>query len=276
LSATIRSLYPLALLEEQGMGTAYEYYSKLRVVQTAFDQTITPGSLLVLGLPEKHGYDLDLLLVAHQAGASLTVCEDRPEVLGQLERALGHLPDPSLGRQVELVQIDSLTGWRAIEGRHYDWLISTAAVQRLPDAEIVVYVQNARRHADYCLLFIPNLSNRAHLTLSGLRGLEREQAAALCEQAGAPHGPRLLQSGYCDIPPFPPGLQRSSEAKENALHSPLEVAAMRVLEWWCRGERWMPALIQKKWAHLIYIALELRQGALELRQGASDLRQGSS
>jgi len=241
------------------MGTAYEYYSKLRVVQTAFKNATQPGSLLVLGLPEKHGYDLDLLLVAQETGAPLTICEDRPEVLDQLRHALDELPDPSLRQQVELVQIDSLTDWRAIEGRHFDWLISTAAVQRLPDTEIVTYLQNARRFVDYCLLFIPNLSNRAHLTLSGLRGLDRDQAVALCEQADAPRAPRLLSSGYCDIPPFPPGLQRSSEAKEHALHSPIENLAMRVLEWWCLGERWMPRGVQKRWAHLIYVALDLRK-----------------
>ena len=88
MTATIRSLYPLALLEEQGMGTAYEYYSKLRVVQAAFSAAHGtadgPHSLLVLGLPEKHGYDLDLLLVAQQARATLTLCEDRPDVLSKL------------------------------------------------------------------------------------------------------------------------------------------------------------------------------------------------
>jgi len=259
LSATIRSLYPFALLEEQGMGTAYEYYSKLRIVQTAFEDTTAPHSLLVLGLPEKHGYDLDLLLVAQQAGAPLTICEDRPEVLKQVENALDALPDQTLRERVELIRIASLTDWQAIEGRHFDWLISTAAVQRLADAQITAYLENARRQADYCLLFIPNLDNKAHLTLSGLRGLSREQAVALCELEGELPGVRVLSSGYCDIPPFPPGLQRSSAAKENALHSPVEIAAMRVLEWWCRAERWMPVRIQKRWAHLVYVALDFHK-----------------
>ena len=66
--------------------------------------------------------------------------------------------------EVELVQIDSLADWSAIEGRRYDWLISTAAVQRLPDPAIVAYVASARRCANYGLLFIPNLDNRAHLS----------------------------------------------------------------------------------------------------------------
>jgi hypothetical protein len=236
------------------MGTAYEYFSKLRVMQAAFKDAPAPRSLLVLGLPEKHGYDLDLLLVAQQTQAALTICEDRPEILSRLRAALDALPDPSLGAQVELVQIDSLTDWATIEGRHFDWLISTAAVQRLPDAEIVVYLENARRYADYCLLFVPNLDNRAHLTLSGLRGLGRYQAVALCERAGA----SVFSSGYCDIPPFPPGLQRSSEAKENAMRSPVETLAMRVLQWWCAGERWMPGWIQKRWAHLVYVAQSLQ------------------
>lgn len=240
------------------MGTAYEYYSKLRVIRAAFQSTRSPGSLLVLGLPEKHGYDLELLEVAQQAGASLTICDDRLEILERLQGALDVLPDPSLRERVELIHVKSLGDGREIEGRHFDWLISTAAVQRLPDAEIVVYIQNARRCADYGLLFIPNIGNRAHLTLSGLRGLDRAQAAALCEQADAPHGPHVLSSGYCDIPPFPPGLQRSNEAKERALHSPVEILAMRVLEWWCHGETWMPRAVQKRWAHLVYFTLDLR------------------
>ena len=72
---------------------------------------------------------------------------------------------------------------------------------------------------------------------------------------------RLLAAGYCDIPPFPPGLQRSAEAKEHAMHSPVETLAMWCLQWWCRGESWMPFAVQKRWAHLVYVALDLREDA---------------
>jgi hypothetical protein len=174
-----------------------------------------------------------------------------------------HLPDPTLGAPIEIVHLSSLNDWRALKGRDFDWVVSTASVQRLPDEDIVVYLQQARQIARHALLFIPNSGNRAHLTLSGLRGLDLDETLALCHQAIGEPSVRdrsfVLAAGYCDIPPFPPGLQRSSQAKERALHSPLESLAMWCLEWWCRGERWIPQLLQKRLAHLVYVALDLRK-----------------
>jgi hypothetical protein len=267
-------MYPLALLEEQGMGTAYEYYSKLRVMQATFARFGYPRNMVVLGLPEKHGYDLDFVLAAHQLRSAgvlgpLTVCDDRSEVLEALAQTLEALPDREMGAEVQLVQLESLTDWHAVgrslasvrQQRPIDWLVSTAAVQRLTDDEIAIYLQNARQTASFALLFIPNSGNRAHLTLSGLRGLELDQVVALCDQLEPSVPIERIVSGYCDIPPFPPGLQRSSEAKENALNSPIESAAMWGLEWWCRAERWMPRAVQRRWAHLVYVALDLSEGS---------------
>jgi hypothetical protein len=292
------------------MGTAYEYYSKLRVMQRVFARIGAPRTMLALGLPEKHGYDLDFVWLAHSlrsgcfirhgepvnrmlcpaSNVTLTVCDDRPEVLTRFEHALQRLPDSAMRRQVELVQIESLTDTRTLTARmlhpaRFDWVVSTASVQRLPNEQIVAYLQNAREMADYAFLFLPNSGNRAHLTLSGLRGLDLDETLALCQRAEAEkdpgcsirHGPRrrsgpmptlrrtmggtppLLAAGYCDIPPFPPGLQRSTEAKERAMHSPLETLAMWGLQWWCRGERWVPVALQKRLAHLVYVALDLRE-----------------
>ena len=266
---TIRSMYPLTLLEGQGMGTAYEYYSKLRVIEAITAQVGAPRSLLVMGLPEKHGYDIDFLLLAHWlhgrangSATSLTVCEDRTTVLTAFQGALEHLPASPAGSSIETIRLDSLNDWRPLQGRHFDWLISTASVQRLPDDDIVTYLRQAWQLARYACLFIPNSGNRAHLTLSGLRGLDLDQTLALGQRAagvpGAHDRSYVLSAGYCDIPPFPPGLQRSSEAKEKALHNPLEAAAMWGLEWWCRGEKLMPRPLQSKLAHLVYVALDLR------------------
>jgi hypothetical protein len=254
------------------MGTAYEYYSKLRVIEAIMAQAGAPHSLLAMGLPEKHGYDMDFLLLAHwlrgQAEGqrtSFTVCEDRAEVLAEFQDAIEHLTDRTMGDHVQTVHLASLNDWHALEGCHFDWLVSTASVQRLPNDDIVTHLQQARQIADYALLFIPNSGNRAHLTLSGLRGLDLDETLTLCHRAtsapGTDHRSSVLSAGYCDIPPFPPGLQRSSEAKERALHSPLESLAMWGLEWWCRGEGWMPRSLQRKLAHLVYVALDLREEA---------------
>jgi hypothetical protein len=192
------------------------------------------------------------------------VCEDRPDVLDRFARALQSLPDPEM-RQVERVQVDSLIHTDGLSGRQFDWVISTASVQRLRNEQIVGYVQNARKLSDYALLFVPNSGNRAHLALSGLRGLSLDETLTLCQGMGARdpvprRRPQILSAGYCDIPPFPPGLERSSKAKERALHSPLESAAMRVLQWWCHSESWMPHAVQRRLAHLVYVALDMREG----------------
>jgi hypothetical protein len=265
------------------MGTAYEYYSKRRVMDRVFARTGAPRSILVMGLPEKHGYDLDLILLAHHLrqatrdGPSvgearvrsimpLVVLEDRPEVLDGFRHTLQRLPDPEMARHVELIQVDSLAGDDAIAGQRFDWMISTASVQRLPDEQVVTYLRNARQVADHVFLFVPNGGNRAHLTLSGLRGLDLDQLLDMCRcVAAADSGPRrsysVLTAGYCDIPPFPPGLQRSTEAKERALHSPLETLAMWCLQGWCLGESWLPRVLKKRLAHLVYVALDLREDA---------------
>jgi hypothetical protein len=268
---SIQYMYPFTLLEGQGMGTAYEYYSKLKVMNGVLERTGLPTRFVAVGLPEKHGYDLDFVLLVHQLqarGASplLVMSEDRPHVLDEFRAALGQIPDPVLRSSVELVQLDGLTDWRALEGRRFDWLLSTASVQRLPDAEIITYIRNARQIARYAFLFVPNGGNRAHMTLSGLRGLELAQVVDLCRRATQPGGspstePKVLAAGYCDIPPFPPGLARSQAAKEKAMHSPLETLAMRILEWWCKAEFLIPRFLQRRLAHLVYVALDLGEAA---------------
>jgi hypothetical protein len=253
------------------MGTAYEYHSKLRVMEAVFHRTGPPRSMVAAGLPEKHGYDLDWILLAQRQGresrdrCSLLLCDDRPQVLAGLERALARLPDPGMRERVELEHLESLLDWHKIVGRRFDWAVNTASLQRLTDDDIVIYMQRARQVARYAFLFFPNGDNRAHLTLSGLRGLSIERVLTLCRQALDPwpsdeigqEQEYILSAGFCDIPPFPPGLQRSEKAKRQAMHSPVEAVAMWGLEWWCRGESLLPLFLQRRFAHLVYVALDL-------------------
>jgi hypothetical protein len=267
-------MYPLALLEGQGMGTAYEYYSKMRVMRGVFARTTVPRSMIAVGLPEKHGYDLDFVMLARQLRCPLLVCEDRPAVLQEFRTTLQRLPDLGTHARVQTASLENLADWRTPTGDRFDWVISTASVQRLSDREIVAYIRSAARIADYALLFVPNGDNRAHVSLSGLKGLSLDHVVTLCHQAANTDDPdslgtdtshavrdraRVVAAGYCDIPPFPPGLERSQEAKENAMHSPLETLAMQALEWWCRGEAYLPRLVKHRYAHLVYVALDLRE-----------------
>ena len=110
------------------MGTAYEYYSKLRVMDAVFARVGAPRSMVVLGLPEKHGYDLDFVLLARRLHCPLWVYDDRPDVLAAFHEALRQLPDPAMREQVEIGRIDTLIDRPGPAGRRFHWLVSTASV----------------------------------------------------------------------------------------------------------------------------------------------------
>ena len=61
---SISSLYPLALAEGEGIGTAYEYYAKRLVLARWLASLRPPQRLLIVRLPEKCGKSLDFILLA--------------------------------------------------------------------------------------------------------------------------------------------------------------------------------------------------------------------
>ena len=71
MSTSIRELYRYALAEGEGVGTAYEYYAKRRIIAPLVASLPRPARIVVVGLPEKYGTSLDFVLVAGQAHAEL-------------------------------------------------------------------------------------------------------------------------------------------------------------------------------------------------------------
>ena len=67
---TIKSLYPLALAEGEGVGTAYEYFAKRLVLSSWLAKLPTVRRLIIAGLPEKYGSSLDFLLIAQEMGVA--------------------------------------------------------------------------------------------------------------------------------------------------------------------------------------------------------------
>ena len=55
MSLGIAELYPYALAEGEGVGTAYEYFAKRRVVGPLLSRLPAHARVLVAGLPEKYG-----------------------------------------------------------------------------------------------------------------------------------------------------------------------------------------------------------------------------
>lgn len=249
---SVCDLYPIALAEGEGMGTAYEYSAKLKLLLRLLGPAGPPRRVLIGGLPEAYGVGLDLVLLGSLYGCHTVVQEDREPALAAFSAVL-RAPqvrarvDPA---RVELRGLAALTeaGATAHGEPPYDLWVTTSAIQRLDEADLGVYLARVREQARCALLLAPNGDNRAHLTLTKLRGLALPALVSACLQAGL----AVHEAGYVDLPPFPPGISRSAEAKERAAESSVERLAMSVLEGWARGERLLPLVLKRRYAHLVY------------------------
>jgi len=250
---SVTDLYPVALVEGEGMGTAYEYSTKISVLSRFLSVAAVPHAMQVGGLPEAYGLDLGLALFAARHGCEVVVADDRLPVLESFSKMLQSraLPDYVDVDHFHVRHLDTLTSPTREADARFDLWVSTSAIQRLEGDGLKVYLAQVREKSRHAVLLAPNHSNRAHLTISGLAGFRLADLAQACVGAGLQvHG-----SGYVDMPPFPPGLQRSAEAKERAVRSGPEQLAMRALEVWAHLERFMPRSIQRRWSHLVYVLL---------------------
>jgi hypothetical protein len=275
---TIKSLYTLALAEGEGMGTAYEYYVK----RIALDRLLTgrpkPRTMLIAGLPEKYGASLDFVLLGGELGAAVTVVDERPEALARLQGALTALvgqADLPLRPSVVMLLAD-LDTLSAVTGQ-YDLALSSEVLQRLSPAGRQSYVSRLGTLASAAALFCPNAENRAHNTHSGLVGLRLEEMRGLTTDYGPqttdeaspvarPHDANLsyvvrrpsslVSSGYIDMPPFPPGITRSADQREEATSGRFEAMVMWGLGRYARGEKFLPKSLRRRQSHIVYAFIE--------------------
>jgi hypothetical protein len=253
-SFSVADLYPIALLEGEGMGTAYEYSTKLKLLQRVVTATRPPQRLIVGGLPEDYGIDLDFALLAARYGCQTVVGDDR---IPLLETFAGALRSPPLAGLVEpgrfqMRHVETLARPTHPDDAPFDLWVTTSAIQRLNDGELAEYLAQVGERSRHAVLLVPNKANKEHLTLSGLDGFFLPDLAATCRQAGL----TVREAGYLDLPPFPPGLQRSDEAKEKAAESRVERLIMRGLEWWSLGERFLPRFVKRRFGHIAYVFLQ--------------------
>lgn len=255
---SIKSLYPLALAEGEGVGTAYEYVAKRLVLGRWLKGLSRPGRslqlgrspqlgrVLIAGLPQKYGASLDFFLLAHELGAELTVVDEREAALAKAQAALSVMQ--KLGQMDGLtptyVAVGALTELSELAGS-FDLVISSEVLQRVSDCS--AYVGRLGQLAPAVALFAPNADNSSHTTLSGLAGVslsEMEQLTA--------NSQRLAASGYIDMPPFPPGITRDEGQREQATTGRLEALAMWGLGVYVRLEWGIPAGIRRSQSHIVY------------------------
>ena len=248
----LRTYYPLAMAEGEGVGTAFEYAAKREALRK-WGVAQPAGRLLIAGLPEIYGSSLDYFSLGAELGLPVIVVDDRPELLSKAVQALdrtrqeGQLPD----LQANFLQVDDISHLNTLQGS-FGWCICNEVLQRLDAAEQQRYVRELSRLAPLVTLFAPNGDNAAHTNLSGLDGLTLAAMGRLLELLDG----KRTASGYCDMPPFPPGTTRSAAQRERAGSGRFEAFAMWGLGLFAQLEKWFPSRLQQKQAHIVFGFIE--------------------
>ena len=249
---SIKTLYGLALAEEEGVGTAYEYYAKRLVLARWLENLTPPRQILIAGLPQKYGASLDFIQLAAELEAQVTIVDERPGALEKMETCLAQAKEqgwfPDLTAKIALVtdlgQMNKLSG-------EFDLVLSSEVLQRIAAGKRAGYLAGLRLRAGSMAIFCPNAGNSAHTNISGLSGLHLEELDALLAGSKA-------NVGYIDMPPFPPGITRSEEQREQATSGKMESAVMFGLNYYARLERFVPQALRKRQSHIVYALLANR------------------
>lgn len=247
-------MYALNLEEGEGLGTAYEYYAKLRKLKKFINSIEKPKRILIAGLPEKYGLSMDFFLLGQMFHAEMSVMDERSEVLERAQDVFRTLKTKKIFGETKVLflkadQIEDFIslGWKKKE---FDLALSSEVLQRLDKAQ-GTYLSNIKKLAKNFALFAPNRENESHARLSGLKGVSLEELLAHCLEGDS--GIDIFDCGYLDMPPFPPGLSRSQEKREQAAESRLEAFLMKGLEIYSLCESLMPRFIKEKKAHIVYV-----------------------
>jgi len=246
---SIKELYVLALAEGEGVGTAYEYFAKRLTLGRWLKGQKRPSSILIAGLPQKYGTSLDFLQLAEELGAAVTIIDERPSILEKLQGALEAAQKEGWLTAVlpTLIPVEKMGALEEINGR-FDLCIASEVVQRLEENEREGYLTRLTELAEAIALFMPNGDNSAHTDISGLSGLRLDELQTLSQTSKLTN----LQTDYIDMPPFPPGITRDEEQREQATSGKAEALAMWGLGYYARMEKILPTAVRRNHAHIVY------------------------
>lgn len=243
MSTSIHHFYPYAVAEGEGIGTAYEYFAKRRVMAPLL-RGLSPGArIVVAGLPQRYGTSLDFVLAAAAHGANIMIVDERPAAIERSRGALDILSGTSSHRAPLRVEylVRSLDDFAASTA---DLVLSCEVLQRVSPPERAEFVRKLRGMAPRGAIFVPNSANRAHLEISGLDGFDEAGLRAVVGKG--------TEIDFVDMPPFPPGISQSAAQREKAKSGLAERLAMHGLGVYCRAERFVPRALKARFAHIVY------------------------
>jgi hypothetical protein len=244
----INYLYELAIAEGEGFGTAYEYFVKINLLNNLLSGREI-RNILTAGLPEKYGFGLDALLFAQLRKSSLSVVDERREVLDkfiQLQSVLCAKNILSIDK-IEISHIGDLGDLKL--SRHFDIAISCAVVQRIKKEARRNYVNQLFDSSDSAIIYAPNNSNNAHLKITGLSSISKAEALLWCTNLKDHIIHREI--GFIDTPPFPPGIKSIAALKKRNVW--LTKLICTGLAAWHYLDYALPGFFKRWFSHIIYL-----------------------
>jgi hypothetical protein len=245
-------MYPLNLLEREGLGLTYEHFVKWRLLQRFFSKTFIPKSILVAGLSQKYGFNVDFLMLAHFLQAKIYFLDERGQKLKKLNQAIRKVKKKGYTfkqNQIQLIKVEDLIKHKF--DKTIDLLINCEVLQQYNKAKRINFMENFLPICQIAAFFAPNKKNKAHLLISKLPALTVNQLKDSVKRDNF----EIFSTGFIDAPPFPPGIKRTNEQRGKLQNSLFGKTMMLFLTLWAFLEKILPKPFLKKKAHLVYLLL---------------------
>ena len=258
---SIKDLYPLALAEGEGVGTAYEYFTKRLHLLRWLKDNKPLKHILVAGLPEKYGVSLDFLLLASEMGASVNIIDDRPSALEKASTALESAQKSGYLKNLrsEFLLERTLYSFANLD-ENFDLILTSETMQRMAAGSQKLFISQLTRRAPKVAIFTPNKGNPDHTNQSGLSGLSLLDIEKLISKStgysSAVKSEFSMRTGYLDMPPFPPGITRTDAQREQASSGKTEAIAMWGLGYYARLEQMLPYKWRRRKAHIVFAFID--------------------
>jgi len=246
----MKKFYEVALLEGEGLGTAYEYYMKRRLLVKLLKEEGKLDSFCVFGLPEKYGTSMDFCLLAGEVKAArVTVLDERQEAVNKCTAVASKLKENKLLPEALLHVKSGL----ALNDEKYDFITNCDVFQRFSEEEALKMIAEAAVKSKISVFFLPNGFNVSHIPSPGRKAINPVEFVKKIPQKA-----EVIRWGYIDMPPFPSGSKISEEKKKAVKSGLFNFAVFIILKLWSLVEMLTPSFIRKRYSHAFYIAVKNR------------------
>lgn len=248
----MKTFYNIALLEGEGLGTAYEYYVKRRFLKKIIQKIGNPKNICIFGLPQNHGLSMDFCLLASDYKADITIVEERENSVRKCEEVLSVLKGNNI---ISDVNVRIIKGSGMDVNDEFDLLVSTEVLQKYSDEERKLIIAKAVSISKILVFFVPNSSNINCVKPLSSSGV---QFHPLIEELGNSY--EIIDCGYMDMPPFPSGVKVSDTSKGRMKEAKIfMVLVFLALKTWSLLELILPSFIKKNFAHISYVMISKRE-----------------